>query len=308
MKNNFLQAVIIILCGFILIEKVSNNEASASDLNIADKPFLSMGIGADYASGDFGTATTTDFISIPLIIDLYPSDRLDFEISIPFVYQNNSDNFYSSSGNGYQYHGSGMTPGVRQGKSKQDNSATQSSDKNPGSSFSDENTQTSPSNKSVSGLGDVTISAGYSCIEEGVFFPQIKLTGLLKIPTADSDEGLGSGSLDWGPGIGISKWLGKWLLFAQVRYIFCGSSDSYESEDHFTQEADIGYQFTDSFYGAISAFGATESYEDADTPLEGRLKFRWNFTQKTMLETYILKGFSDGSPDSGAGLAIFHNF
>lgn len=61
----------------------------------------------------------------------------------------------------------------------------------------------------ASGLGDITISAGYAALEEGSF-PRIRLEAFMKLPTADSDEGLGSGSFDWGPGISFSKWL--WQL------------------------------------------------------------------------------------------------
>lgn len=65
-------------------------------------------------------------------------------------------------------------------------------------------------------------------------------------------------------------------------------------EDHFTHEAEIGYQIRESFY-ALSVYGATESSDDSDTPLEGRIKIRVNLIQEIILETYILKGFSDGT-------------
>lgn len=299
------------MCGFLLAEPISGQPAYASDLNEQDlknreKPFMSAGIGFDYATGDFGTGTTTNFINIPLIIDIFPNDRLDFELTIPFVYQNNSSNFYSGSGEQYQYRNGFMANTMASGKSKQGamNSDTSgiSSDVNP------EKQEHNGKDEAVSGLGDITISAGYAALEEGRISPRIRLEAFMKLPTADSDEGLGSGSFDWGPGISFSKWLGSWHLFAQERYIVCGSSDYYDMEDHFTHEAEIGYQIRESFYGALSVYGATESSDDSDTPLEGRMKIRVNLIQEIILETYILKGFSDGSPDFGAGAAIFHDF
>ncbi len=301
----------IITCGFFLIGSINCQAASALDLKVPDlknqdKPFMSAGIGFDYATGDFGTNTTTDFINIPLIINVFPNDRLDVELTMPFVYQNNASNFYSVSGGRYQYKNGLMTNAMASAKSKQgamnSDASGNSSDGNPGNQEQNDN------DEAVSGLGDITISAGYAMLEEGKITPRIRLEAFMKLPTADSDEGLGTGSFDWGPGISFSKWLGKWQLFAQERYIVCGSSDYYDMEDHFTHEAEIGYQIEESFYGALSIYGATESSEDSDTPLEGRIKTRVSLMPEIILEAYILKGFSDGSPDFGAGASIFHDF
>lgn len=307
-KNKHFMADFFPVCLFFLVISLFTiHPVRVSGAENQHRPFISAGIGVDYATGDFGTGQSTDFISIPLIIDLYPADRLDFEISVPFVYQSNSSNFYRGYGEGYQYKNGLISSGTINGKSGQNSHNAQISDTASVNGFPGENSRKSGSD-SVSGMGDIYISAGYAVIQEGVISPETRLTAMIKIPVADSDEGLGSGSFDFAPGITFGKWLGNWHLFAQERYIFYGSSDNYEPEDHFTHEAEAGYQFTDSFHGAVSVFGATGSFEESDAPLEGRIKISWNFIPEIRMEAYISGGFSDGSPDSGAGAAIFHDF
>jgi hypothetical protein len=65
----------------------------------ADNKF-SVGIGLDYATGDYGTDKTTDSWAIPFVVDYYPTKDLDFELVIPWIYQSNSNTFYA---NGMRY-------------------------------------------------------------------------------------------------------------------------------------------------------------------------------------------------------------
>lgn len=307
-KNKYFRAYFFHVClFFFFINLFTIHHIPVSGAENQHRPFISAGIGVDYATGDFGTGYSTDFISIPLIIDLYPTDRLDFEISVPFVYQSNSNNLYRGYGKGYQYKNGLMSSRTINPKSGQDSHNARTADTASGNGFSVGNASQSGSD-SVSGMGDIYVSAGYTIIQEGLVSPETRLTAMMKIPVTDSDEGLGSGSFDFAPGVTLGKWLGNWHFFAHERYVFHGSSDNYEPEDHFTHEAEAGYQFTDAFYGAVSVFGATGSFEESDAPLEGKIKISWNFIPEIRMEAYISGGFSDGSPDSGAGAAIFHDF
>lgn len=177
MKKKYFQLIIIIICGFFLIDSISGQTASASDIKVPDqknedKTFISAGIGFDYATGDFGTDTTTDFINIPLIINVFPNDRLDFELTIPFVYQNNASNFYSGSGERYQYKNGSMNNGISNAKSKQGGQNSGTSGNN--SEGNQEGQGLKDNDKAVSGLGDITISAGYAVMEERRLFPRIR--------------------------------------------------------------------------------------------------------------------------------------
>lgn len=263
----------------------------------AGAPF-SVGTGFDYASGTYGTDTRTDFLAVPLIVDYYPTDRIDLELTIPYVYQSNSSTVY---GTVMPYRRAGVAgastvAGVQNGRFLS----------GPGSQSSGSGTLDPDS--SQGGLGDITLTAGYVMVEDAGLLPRLRSTLYIKFPTADRDKGLGTGEFDAGPGLALSKWLGDWQPFLEGVYVFQGESDLYATKDYLNYNGGIGYQISDSFYGAVLAKGATAPADGSPAPFEGRLKFAWQFMTTTSLEGYFSKGFSDGSPEVGGGLAVFYTF
>jgi len=259
----------------------------------AERPDFSLGIGFDYETGDYGTGSDSDFISVPFYLDLYPTDRLDFELIVPYVYLRTEDD-----GGAVVYRTSGGASVVR-GRSR----GTTSSD-----SSTETSETTSGGHNSESGLGDITLTAGYVLVEESESTPQIRPTFYLKFPTADEDKGLGTGEFDYGPGVTLSKWQGDWHLFAEGLYVFQGDSSLYETKDYFSYNGGIGRQINDSLYGAVLLQGATAPADGADAALEGRVKGVWQMAPKVALEAYLGAGLSDGSPDFSSSLAVFFDF
>ena len=266
--------------------------------NGASAPF-SVGTGFDFASGTYGSDTRTDFLAVPLIVDYYPTDRIDLELIIPYVYQSNSSTVYGTvmpyrRAGGFA--GASAVAGVQNGRflSGPGGQSSGSSSIDPDSS--------------QGGLGDITLTAGYVMVEDEGLLPRLRTTVYLKFPTADKDKGLGTGEFDAGPGLALSKWLGDWQPFLEGIYVFQGESDLYATKDYLNYNGGIGYQISDSFYGAVLAKGATAPADGSPAPFEGRLKFAWQFLTTTSLEGYFSRGFSDGSPEFGGGLAVFYSF
>src|ERR1700694_5361480 len=52
----------------------------------ADGPAYSVGLGFEFASGEYGTGIRTDSIYMPFTAAVRPTERLDFSLEIPFVY------------------------------------------------------------------------------------------------------------------------------------------------------------------------------------------------------------------------------
>src|SRR5262249_37766335 len=57
--------------------------------------------------------------------------------------------------------------------------------------------------KHRSGMGDVTVGAGWSILPEGTFFPAVEIAGAVKLPTAN--KGLGTGKSDFATQINVHK-------------------------------------------------------------------------------------------------------
>lgn len=272
--------------------------AGAMDYPLTDRPDFSLGLGIDYATGDYGTGSDSDFVSVPLYLDLYPTARLDLELIVPYVYQRLEDGgmttvLYHSQGS----YAAGSAARKRAGRNG-----------SGGKGHEADETDTTRHHTSESGLGDVTLTAGYIVVEEGPAIPQVRPTVYLKVPTADEDRGLGTGEFDFGPGLTLCKWLGDWYLFAEGQYVAQGDSSRYDTKDYFNYNGGVGYQLSENFHGALQARGATAPVEGADESLEGRFKWIWRLASDVSLEGYVGTGLNDNSADFSSSLAVFFDF
>ena len=161
-------------------------------------PDYAVGIGFDVSSGSYGTNSTTTFVSAPLIVDWFPTERLDMELTLPFVYQKSSAGSHVAEnstvavsaksvargpmgGNGAgRMAGSGSGVGVGAGSGV-------ASGKGAGGMLNGDY-----------GLGDITLTSGYSLLLDSDYMPQLRPTLYLKFPTADESAGLGTGKFDYG--------------------------------------------------------------------------------------------------------------
>lgn len=283
--------VLLLIVGVFLLGSVAD----------AGDTVVSVGLGVDFATGDYGTGLTTDSVAVPLIVDIYPTKRLEFELVIPYLYQSNSytvaaggirfrNNGYAAYGGsllGYGLNGNGSggsTAGLLYALSVDDASRSQS------------------------GLGNISLKAGYVVLEEGTFAPQVKPMLYVEFPTADKDKGLGTGEFVTGVGASLDKWFGSWRAYAEGMYNFQGSSDLYDLKDFFSYEAGVGYQVTDRFQSNLALLGATEPAEGASDLLETRVKITYRLSGRGSLEGYLAAGLTSGSPDFGAGVAAFYDF
>lgn len=259
-------------------------------------PKLGVEIGFDFASGDYGTDTTTDSYSIPLKIRYAPVPHLDFELTIPYIYQSNSTTLYAG---GIRYN---VMP-------RQMSTASAASAKTqamgPGGTGTTVGYDT---NHSASGLGDITLTGGYILVPESADVPQIRPLVYVKFPTADKNEGLGTGEFDFGGGLSLSKWVGPWNLYGEGRYITQGSNDALGLKDYVTYEGDLGYAISRYLFPQVVIWGASAPADNSSSLLEAKLVLNYRWSPVAGGSVYVLKGLATGSPDYGLGLSFFRNF
>jgi len=244
----------------------------ATDAWAADVNSFSFATGFDYSTGTYGSNTTTSIFSIP-VIGMYKTGLWMFNLTVPYV---------RISGNGSVVPGmGGSMPGVSGGASGM-GSGSASTNK--------------------SGLGDVVAAATYNIYSGIENSDKVDITGKVKLSTADT--GLGTGENDYA---------------AQV--------DVYQGFDHFTAMGSLGYlilgnppggNLNNAAYGIVGLYsqfsgqiggGAemriSQKYSDT-TSGQGELTAYLNhkFGKGQYIRGYVLKGFSDGSPDFGFGLLV----
>lgn len=254
----------------------------------------SIGQGFEYSSGKYGSSIRTESIYAPLTIMAAPTDRLGLSLEIPFVYQSNSNVVSSVARGSMPATKTMMLPAV--GMSGMSGSGSGMTSTSAGSS------------QSESGLGDITLKAGYVLLPEKGAMPQIRPTVFVKFPTADKNKSLGTGEFDEGIAVEISKWFGEWNPFAEAGYTVQGKSSQLALKNYMSYNAGVGYQVAESFRPILLVKGATSPADGAGRLLEVRLKLRYQATSHTGIDGYIAKGITTNSPDYGTGLAVYYDF
>ncbi len=248
---------------------------------------FSLGLGVDYATGDYGTETTTDAYSLTLTLGAYPTDRLDLQLDIPFLHQ--SSGFTTISG------------GVRFGVDRT------SGPRSMGGGGMATPVSAAEETESVSGLGDLVFSAGYILVEEGEGWPRVRPNGYVKFPTAEEERGLGTGEFDFAGGLEVVKWAGRWRFRGEGSRVFQGENDELGLRDFWTYGAGVGRQMTDAFRPELSFWGASAPADGAEEQREVRLKGIFYAGDSVAWELYLARGLSDGSPDLAAGISLYHD-
>lgn len=262
----------------------------------------STSLGFEYATGKYGTGIKTDSIFVPFTVAVYPTERLDFSLEIPFVYQSSSA-VVAGAFMGMQRQSMGTgSPAVA--------AAMGGPGAGGGSTGPGPRTTASASNigNAQSGLGDLTFKAGYIVVPEGDHLPSIRPNLSVKIPTADKNKFLGTGAFDESIGVEFAKWFGDWLADGELGYTFQGKSSVLAVKDYFYYNGGIGYRLTERLRPMLILKGSTPTVEGASPLLETRLKVRYQITEHTGIDGYLSKGITAASPDYGTGLAVCFEF
>ncbi|WP_298272122.1 transporter [Geobacter sp.] len=261
----------------------------------AEEPGYSVGLGFEFASGKYGTGIRTDSLYVPFTAAVYPTERLDFSLEIPFVYQSTSavvaGQFMGMQG---QPAGTGSVMAAMVGSGMGSGPMTSASAASVGNS--------------QYGLGDVKLKAGYVLYTEERYIPAIRPNVYVKFPTADKNRFLGTGAFDGGFAVELTKWFGDWFADGEVGYTLQGKSSVVAVKDYLYYYAGGGYQLTDRLRPMLLVKGSSPTVEGASSLLEARLRVRYQLTEHTGIDGYLAKGIAQGSPDYGTGLAIYYEF
>ncbi len=252
-----------------------------------------IGLGVEYATGQYGTGITTDAVFVPFTVDVYPTERLDFSLQLPLVYQSSSAVV------------GGEFMGMRQPTSMGSLSTAMAAMTGPGP-----RTTASPAdiNNSQYGLGDMKLCAGYVLYTEEKYVPAIRPNFFLKIPTADKNKFLGTGAFDGGLAVELSKWFDRWITDGEMGYTFQGSSTVVSVKDYMYYSAGVGYQVSKNFRPMFLLKGSTPTVDGASALMEARVSVKYQLTKNTGIDGYVAKGITTASPDFSTGMSIFYYF
>lgn len=157
------------------------------------------------------------------------------------------------------------------------------------------------------GLGDIVTSATYHAhpSADGL---NVDLTGRVKFPTSDEAKGLGTGETDFYAQTELYRRYGNITPFLTVGYRFMGDSPLYQLEDGAYASAGSMFRTGESTSVGASLEWRSRIVVGGEDAFEGAFFVTHNPNDRWNLIGYVLKGFSDASPDIGLGGLISYRF
>ena len=257
-----------LLCTALAVGSALLPLAASGEDSFADIYDITLSGGADFATGKYGTDTSTDIWYIPFTAKL-EAERHAFKITVPYLSITDSG---SVVGGGDQV----IVVG----------------DGGDGEKTTEE------------GIGDIIGVMSFYVFPGTEKLPLVDLNYKIKVPTADEDRGLGTGKFDHSFEVDFTKVYDKITVFSTVGYKVFGDPDDYDLDNVFYGSIGAQYSLDEiSRLGLIydirdrttdSGHGISEL-----TGYYGRtLSEHWR------LMVYGVAGLSDGSPDWGAGITL----
>ncbi|MCS6896844.1 MAG: transporter [Nitrospira sp.] len=259
-----------------------------------------IGITPSYSRGNFGTNITSDFVYVPFSVRRLFRDG-DITVVVPFV---------SVTSNGTATLVGGQPTPTLPGRCLRRSGTEIDTDKPECLALLNAAQGVTAGQKVTHyGLGDIIVRGRYYAVEEGEFVPLIALTGRVKIPTASESKGLGTGALDHGYGVELSKMFGeRWIAFLDGGYNFIGDPEGRELQNQYWFDVGGGYYLTKYFLFSVyyeeyrSLVADRVNIRDVFVACNYKVSDAWRFNGG------VTVGLSNSAPDYGVSLGTSYRF
>jgi hypothetical protein len=237
----------------------------------AESPRFSLGVGAEYTTGDYGGEESVDEFYVP-VTGTVDFARVAVRLTVPFLSVRAPELTTITGPDGQPVIGEGPTT-------------------------------------TESGLGDVLASITvFDVLSAGAGDFALDLTGKVKFGTADEDKGLGTGEQDYSLQGDLFRFFDRATLMGTLGYSFRGDPEGYDLDDVFFASVGASYLVTErSRVGAFFDF-RDASVPDTDTLQELSAWLSTRVGERGNAQFYVLAGFGDSSPDWGGGLSFSARF
>jgi len=244
-------------------------------LGLVKEGELSFLTGLEYREGAYGTADSTSLLTIPLSLS-YRKTNVSFFASVPLLYASSEGEIIVSNKTTMPKAPGGVTT----------------------------TTTTTATTQTASSIGDIILSGTYYLLPDHQNQVNYRLTATLKLGTADEKKGLGTGENDFMVEGGAAKTITDYILSGSLGYEISGDS--------------AVYNYNDVIYGTAGITRLLETYREigsylyfsqavtdgSEAPLELSFFYSQPIADTRSLYLYLIKGFSDGSPDFAIGGTI----
>ena len=263
--NKYVLLAVPMLCATLL--SVPRQACAATDGE------TSIILGAEYTSGDYGTSSKTKIWYFPVTLR-YETDANAASVTVSYLSVEGRGDVVVSGGGG------GMGMGAQTAK----------------------RTTTRTGTRTDSGFGDVILTGTHKL--SGTASSRIDLTGKIKLGTADETDNLGTGENDYAVQLDFENVADSNTVYGSAGYKFLGDPPGTDYKNVFYGSIGFSHKL-DAARAAGLVYDAQQSALSGGSGLSELTLFLSNkLDKKTRLTGYILKGFSNGSPDWGLGVTL----
>jgi hypothetical protein len=230
-------------------------------LPVAAEPGFSLTTGLDYSTGKYGGTETTEIFYIPFT-GKYEADEYTLKLTVPYLRVTGPGNVLIDLGP--------IGPA-------------------------------STTSTTQSGLGDIVVAGTYNMYEGRGNGTLVDVTAKIKFATADEAKGLGTGENDYALQADLYKTLGKNTVFGTLGYRVMGDPPGVTLNNVFYASLGVGHQYSQETSAGLilnlqeKAFPTGFPQQELTAYVSHKLGKTWK------AQAYAVKGFSNGSPDWGAG-------
>lgn len=233
----------------------------------AEDSFLTLSLGYESSTGKYGTTSSTDIETVPLYA-LYESGRWGWKLTVPFL-RTTGEGTVIASGGGRGKHAT---------------------------------TTTSTTRTTRSGLGDVVAMAIYNLYAADEVDAGMDMALRVKFGTAD--KAMGTGENDYAVQMYAYHALGDLTPSLLVGYEMLGDSAELQFDNIYYGVAGANYRFSERADAGVEYRYAQQSSATSVEQREAFLYLNYEAGRDVFLRVFLQKGYSEGSPDSGYGLAL----
>ena len=148
------------------------------------------------------------------------------------------------------------------------------------------------------GLGDLTVTPRWKFLEQSGYVPGQAVSFTVKFPTADHDNGLGSGEMDYDlTWIATEKIGDKVQIDANIGYLWIGEPEDDDVSDIFHYGVAVEYQLFEPVQWVAEVFGERELTSGGESAVLFNTGLRWAVCEGLSLDVAGGSGISGEAPD-----------
>ncbi len=161
---------------------------------------------------------------------------------------------------------------------------------------------------SASGMGDISLSLMYSFEELYQYDWFVDITTRVKIPSASLEKDLGTGEPDAALQLDLAHAIGPFIPFATLGYKWTGVPAEFKLRNTVYGSVGLQYSWSNEVATGVSYDYRQSSFKESADLQEGLAYLNIRFTDAWSVNIYTEIGFSENSPDAGAGMAFVYRF